>query len=179
MLTTGVRHELHDSLVQFAELLTLKHWSSPPLISKSLDLNRTLPTKGAQWYCLQELQWQHCCEMGSPFALSCTLPARRKRKITSFNKFWQMHKTCKQSETWARQVDSYRKHSCLCSMSAEGQTSSFASWGILMPTEGTGTGLHLRASLSSDFTEVARQADDILRLWFTLLYTWWYLPRNQ
>ena len=56
-------------------------------------------------------------------------------------------------------------------MSAEGQTSSFASWGILMPTEGTGTVLHLRASLSSDFTEVARQADDILRLWFTLLYT--------
>ena len=63
-------------------------------------------------------------------------------------------------------------------MSAEGQTSSLASRGILLPTEGTGTGLHLRASLSSDFTEVAQQAErereafyDILRVRFTLLYT--------
>lgn len=47
MLIKGVRHEVHDSLVQSGELLTLKHSVSPLTMSISLVLNRTVAMKGA------------------------------------------------------------------------------------------------------------------------------------
>ena len=47
MLIKGVRHEMHDNLVQSGELLTLKHSSSPLTILISLDLNSTVAMKGA------------------------------------------------------------------------------------------------------------------------------------